>query len=56
MEDKKVFEISEELANKILNYMASKPFAEVYVLITELQNEVKQSITPKQDNIVDINA
>ncbi|MBT9168549.1 MAG: hypothetical protein DDT19_01896 [Syntrophomonadaceae bacterium] len=30
------FVITEELANKILNYLAGKPFAEVNALIQEL--------------------
>lgn len=41
-------EISQELAQKIINYLASKPFAEVFQLIGEMQQlkpvEVKKEI------------
>jgi hypothetical protein len=33
----KQFEISEELANKILQYLISKPYIEVTQLINEIQ-------------------
>jgi hypothetical protein len=33
----KKFEITEEVANAILQYLATKPYNEVAVLITELQ-------------------
>lgn len=33
----KQFEISEELANKILQYLASRPYLEVAELISKLQ-------------------
>lgn len=32
-------EISKELAQAILNYLTTKPFQEVYVLINELQKQ-----------------
>ena len=36
-----MFKLNEELANKLLNYLASKPFAEVWQLINELQKVEK---------------
>lgn len=33
----KKFEISEQLANAILQYLASRPYAEVYQLVAALQ-------------------
>lgn len=32
-----MFSITEELANKILNYLVTRPFIEVHALIGELQ-------------------
>ena len=36
-----MFKLKEELANKLLNYLASKPFVEVWQLINELQKVEK---------------
>lgn len=33
----KTFEISEELANKVLSYLATRPYQEVAALINEVQ-------------------
>jgi len=49
------YKIKEEVANSILNYLASKPYSEVAKLITELQKiepieepkEVKEEVTKK---------
>lgn len=32
-----MFEISEQLAQQILNYLASKPYAEVFQLVAQIQ-------------------
>jgi len=34
----KYFKLSEELGNKVLGYLCSRPYAEVYKLIDELQS------------------
>lgn len=42
----KKFEISEDLAQKVLNYLATKPYLEVAELVTQLQQ-----IKPIEKNI-----
>lgn len=44
----KKFEISEDLANKILSYLASKPWIEADLLITELKQiqEITTQVKP----------
>ncbi len=39
------YTISEELINKILNYIGTKPYIEVFMLI----NEIKQLASQKED-------
>jgi len=41
-----MFKLNEELANKLLNYLASKPFAEVFQLIQQLQKleQIKEEV------------
>ena len=45
-------EITKELGQKIVNYLASKPYVEVFQLIGELQQQAnasnKDSINPKE--------
>jgi hypothetical protein len=45
----KKFTISEDLGNKILNYLAARPFAEVFQLINELDAEVKKSLADESE-------
>lgn len=40
-----MFEIQEELAQQLLNYLAQRPFAEVYQLITAIQQLKKPEET-----------
>ena len=44
-----MFKLKEELANKLLNYLASKPFAEVWQLINELQKVEKCEDCKKEE-------
>ena len=44
-----MFKIKEELANKLLNYLASKPFAEVWQLVAELQKVEKCEECKKEE-------
>lgn len=43
------FEITQELAQKVLNYLVLKPYGEVFVLIGELQ-QMKVIEEPKVEN------
>jgi hypothetical protein len=43
------FEISEELANKILQYLGQRPFVEVYQLIGQLQQLKKCECVNKEN-------
>lgn len=43
-------EITDELAQKILNYLAKKPYAEVHTLIDELIASVKREKDVDNDN------
>lgn len=42
--------ITIELANAILNYLSTKPYQEVAVLIAELQKQANEQLTEKSDN------
>jgi len=46
----KQFEISEELANKVLQYLATRPYLEVAELISNLQQIKPISEQPKTEN------
>ena len=44
------FEIDQDLANQIANYLASRPFADVHQLIAKLQQlRPVQEVAPPQD-------
>ncbi|MBT9169390.1 MAG: hypothetical protein DDT19_02749 [Syntrophomonadaceae bacterium] len=47
------FVITEELANKILNYLAGKPFVEVNALIQELARIEALKETEEEEEIKD---
>jgi hypothetical protein len=38
--------IKEDLANKVLNYLASRPYIEVHTLIHEMQNTLENLPAP----------
>ena len=48
--DKKQFIIQEDLANAILQYLASKPYGEVFQLINALQQlKMFENLEPKKE-------
>jgi len=49
MEEKKKYIIKEETVNKVLNYLANKPFAEVSGLINEIRTTL-QLVKEEQEN------
>lgn len=42
--------ISEETLNKIMNYLANRPFAEVFQLISIIQDDVKKNNQPETND------
>jgi len=40
--------LSVELVNKILGYLGTRPYQEVFTLITEVQNVAKDQVTPAE--------
>lgn len=50
--DKKQFIIQEDLANAILQYLASKPYSEVFQLISGLQQlRIMENHEPKKEKL-----
>ena len=48
-----MFKINEELANAILNYLASKPYAEVFKIVEQLTKLEKLEVA--KSDLKDIN-
>ncbi len=43
------YELSEQLLNAIINYLAKKPYGEVFQLINMVNMEVQEQMRPKQE-------
>lgn len=48
-----MFQINQDLAQAILNYLVSRPYAEVYHLVAALQQIEKAGEAVKEDTSVD---
>lgn len=49
MEKKETFTFSKRLVDAIVNYLAKKPYGEVFQLINMVNMEVQEQMRPKQE-------